>query len=305
MPHVTRPRSDTQRKLSSPPRKTSGGTRTAMTIGHKLRNERERRGLQLNDVALALQIRTSALAAIEESRLEDLPSRAFTIGYVGRYARYLGLDVETLVSPLADVDQPIDVVPLPERQVRPIVVVLCALLLVALAYSGGEILAFVTRSYERVAEESPAQQAVAALTAAPVERAAPITAIESPVPLPAEVAVTPAVAPELASFVQEQLPVGQRLGLRNRTSRITLRVHRPTIVIVRGARNQVFIDRTLARGDTYRVPNRPGLRLTVDDAGAVEIMLDGASVGFVGEPGVAVRGLTLSPPSIAERQKRA
>jgi cytoskeleton protein RodZ len=76
-------------------------------------------------------------------------------------------------------------------------------------------------------------------------------------------------------------------------------------VIVRGARNQVFIDRTLARGDTYRVPNRPGLRLTVDDAGAVEIMLDGASVGFVGEPGVAVRGLTLSPPSIAERQKRA
>jgi hypothetical protein len=43
----------------------------------------------------------------------------------------------------------------------------------------------------------------------------------------------------------------------------------------------------------------------VDDAGAVEIMLDGASVGFVGEPGVAVRGLTLSPPSIAERQKRA
>ena len=54
-----------------------------------------------------------------------------------------------------------------------------------------------------------------------------------------------------------------------------MRVHRPTIVAIRDGSNRIFIDRNLAPGDTYRVPNRVGLWLTVIDAGAVEIVLDG------------------------------
>lgn len=281
------------------------------TIGQKLRDERDRRGIQLNDVALALQIRSSCLIAIEEGRLDDLPGRAFTIGYVGRYARYLGLDVEMFVRPLADFNHRVEIVPLREQKLPPVVVFLCGFLLAVLMYSGDDIVAFAT--HERAAEASPAQDGVTALTVAPVERAAPVAPaepsapVESPAPLAAGVAVTPVVSlpPALASAAREQLPAGQRLGLRNRNSRITLRVHRPTTVVVRGTRNRVFIDRMLARGDTYRVPNRPGLRLTVGDAGAVEIMLDGASIGFVGEPGVATRGLPLNPRTVVDRQKRA
>ena len=83
-----------------------------------------------------------------------------------------------------------------------------------------------------------------------------------------------------------------------------MRVHSPTIVAIRDARNRVFIDRKLAPGDTYRVPNLAGLWLTAIDASAVEIILDGASAGFTGAQSAAVRDLSLNPQSIADRAKR-
>lgn len=276
----------------------------ARTIGQKLRNERERRRIELNDVAVALQLRKSFLVAIEEGRIDDLPNRAFTIGYVSRYARYLGLNIERLVPPLAaDLTQGLDIVPVSRRRFRPAVVVFGTLLLAASIYWRDDFLATATQTYERVAAEWPALGTVTAMTDALVEQAA-LQFSTSP---PAEIAITRSVSlsPELAFEAQEQLPPGQQLGLQNKDSRITLRVHRPTLVVVRGVRNQVFIDRMLVPGDTYRVPNSPDLLLSVEDAGAVEIMLDGKSVGFVGEPGIAASGLTLDPPSIIDRQKRA
>ncbi len=82
-----------------------------------------------------------------------------------------------------------------------------------------------------------------------------------------------------------------------------MRVHRPTHVAVQGTRNQVFVDRTLVAGDTYRVPNIVGLRLTASDAGAVEVILDGSPVGFAGRDGVNARGLSLNPQSIIDRRR--
>jgi cytoskeleton protein RodZ len=128
-----------------------------------------------------------------------------------------------------------------------------------------------------------------------------------PMPVPTRITLTPRVslrAELLPQRVQAQLPPGRRYGLQNRNSRITLRVHSPTIVAIRDARNQIFIDRELAPGDTYRVPNRVGLWLTAIDAGAVEIVLDGASVGFAGAQGAVLRDLPLNPQSIANRERR-
>ena len=124
-------------------------------------------------------------------------------------------------------------------------------------------------------------------------------------PMPTRIAVTPraSLRAELPpQRVQAQGPSGRRYGLKNRDSRITLTAHRPTIVAIRDSRNHVFIDRKLAAGDTYRVPNRMGLWVTAIDAGAVEIKLDTASVGFVGAQGVTVRDLSLNPESIANRR---
>ena len=126
-----------------------------------------------------------------------------------------------------------------------------------------------------------------------------------PLPAPIEVAPVPVVAvpAEPARIIQASLPKGRRYGLHNKDSRITLRVHRPTYIAVQGVRNRKFLDRALFPGDTYRVPNLVGLKLTTQDAGAVELILDGSSVGFAGGNGVRTRDLSLNPQNIVDRQQ--
>jgi cytoskeleton protein RodZ len=66
-------------------------------IGLALKAAREFRGLTTQDVADATRIRQSYIEALEDMRLEDLPSRPFTIGYVRAYAGLLGLDGDAAV----------------------------------------------------------------------------------------------------------------------------------------------------------------------------------------------------------------
>ncbi len=67
-------------------------------IGSALRAAREFRGLSLQDVADATRIRQSYIEALEALRLDELPSRPFTIGYVKSYAKVLGLDGDAAVA---------------------------------------------------------------------------------------------------------------------------------------------------------------------------------------------------------------
>jgi cytoskeleton protein RodZ len=140
----------------------------------------------------------------------------------------------------------------------------------------------------------------------PQARSARFATLLLPMPVPSWIDVTSRVSPPaelLPQKPQTQLPPGTRYGVQNRNSRITLRVHSPTIVAIRDGGNRVFIDRELAPGDTYRVPNRRGLLLTALDANAVEIVLDGTSVGFAGSNDGTVKDLSLNPQTIAARFK--
>jgi cytoskeletal protein RodZ len=67
-------------------------------IGLALKAAREFRGLTTQDVADATRIRQSYIEALEDMRLDDLPSRPFTIGYVRAYAGLLGQDAEAAVA---------------------------------------------------------------------------------------------------------------------------------------------------------------------------------------------------------------
>ena len=231
---------------------------------------------------------------------------------------------------------------LPQLQLPQSGTVITGLLLVAFLYSGYYAFASMGRAVEppimavpeRLLAEVRAQKAAVdlprnpvALPPAPVERRArleqsasvtvqqlpPVAASppEPPLPIPTEVAVTPpAPAPTIVlppepapKVIQAKLPNGKRYGMRNKNSRITLRVHRPTYIAVQGTRNRKFLDRALFPGDTYRVPNMVGLRLSSPDAGAVEVILDGASVGFVGRDGANARNLSLNPQNIVDRQR--
>ena len=53
---------------------------TGPDVGAALKAAREFRGLNLQDLADSTRIRRSYLAAIEDMRLDELPSRPFTVG---------------------------------------------------------------------------------------------------------------------------------------------------------------------------------------------------------------------------------
>jgi cytoskeletal protein RodZ len=67
-------------------------------IGSALRAAREFRGLSQGEVAEATRIRQSYIVALEDLRVDELPSRPFTIGYVKSYAKLLGLDGDEAVA---------------------------------------------------------------------------------------------------------------------------------------------------------------------------------------------------------------
>ena len=98
------------------------------------------------------------------------------------------------------------------------------------------------------------------------------------------------------------LPLGHLYGTQNKDARIILRVHRPMHLAVSGPGSVTIFNRILDPGDTYRVPNITGLKLTASDAGAVEIILDDTTVGFASQDGAVARGLPLDPQSIIDRK---
>ena len=63
-----------------------------------LKNTREARGLTLEEVSDLTRVRRNYLEALEQAAYDVLPPRAFAIGYVKAYAKFLGLDEETLAD---------------------------------------------------------------------------------------------------------------------------------------------------------------------------------------------------------------
>ena len=71
-----------------------------MTPGAFLAAKRGERGLSLEQAASATRIRPEFLSALEADEPELLPAPVYARGYLRTYARYLGLDEESLVARL-------------------------------------------------------------------------------------------------------------------------------------------------------------------------------------------------------------
>ena len=68
------------------------------SFGEELRREREIRGISLKEIADATKISKRFLEAIERNEHRTLPAPVFTRGFVREYARYLGLNVDEMVT---------------------------------------------------------------------------------------------------------------------------------------------------------------------------------------------------------------
>jgi cytoskeleton protein RodZ len=71
---------------------------TADEIGNILREARELKGATLNDVHQNLRISVKFLKALESGEYHHLPSTTHVRGYLGKYARFLGLEPTPLLE---------------------------------------------------------------------------------------------------------------------------------------------------------------------------------------------------------------
>jgi cytoskeletal protein RodZ len=86
-------------------------------VGTRLRDERERRGIGIDEIEAETRIRAKFLLAIEEGRYEMLPGPAYVRAFVRGYAEQLGLDPQELVAELnTRPDMAADVVVVAPRQ---------------------------------------------------------------------------------------------------------------------------------------------------------------------------------------------
>ncbi len=99
----------------------------------------------------------------------------------------------------------------------------------------------------------------------------------------------------------ETIRADQVFGADNAGSRILVRAKSNSWVQVRDdIGKQLMLTRLLRPGDSYRVPDRPGLKLLTGNAGALEILVDGKIVPSIGSMGTVRHGISLDVERLRE-----
>jgi cytoskeleton protein RodZ len=68
------------------------------SFGAKLKREREKKGITLDDISLSTKIGTRLLRALEDEHFDQLPGGIFNKGFVRAYARHLGMDEDQAIT---------------------------------------------------------------------------------------------------------------------------------------------------------------------------------------------------------------
>ncbi|MFO1246791.1 MAG: helix-turn-helix domain-containing protein [Alphaproteobacteria bacterium] len=171
----------------------------------------------------------------------------------------------------------------------------------------------------QAATPSPATDAVPGTinAATPAATTAPAATAGQPVatPPPAAGAKTPATqaapinpasptaAPANAAAVKAPaVPgTGQVYGAQNVNPRVILRAKGDTRITVRNADGSYLLNRDLKAGDSYQVPNMPGVTMATSNAGNVELDLDGSALGRAGAQSQILGRVSLDPQSLNDR----
>jgi cytoskeleton protein RodZ len=304
-------------------REISGESETPLeTVGQDLRAARLRLGEDLATVSRTLKIRKDHLEALEEDRFEALPGRAYAVGFIRSYSDYLGLDavqcVERFKLEIAgrgEAELPVVQDLIEERRLPHGWLVIAAVVTALIIYGAYHL---------AMSADSLANQPVAAV---PQQLEPKVAQTPKPVvPKPAQIQSLP-LAPAAPSNTSQQLATttpppaatipgatqpaseqpaassplqGQTYGGQNKNARVILRVHAATRITVEGPDGRLFINRILQPGDTYNVPLVQGVTLTAASGNAVELDLDGQSMGTVSKDAGETDEFPLDPQSVAD-----
>lgn len=313
-------------------REISGDSEAPLeTVGQDLRTARLRRGEDLATVSRALKIRKEHLEAVEEDRIENLPGKTYAIGFVRTYAAYLGLDVNAMVERFKEEisgrhdEQTLSVAPVPDEETRHLPQgwrIVAGIVVLLLGYGAWHL--FSTGSPQVSVPPPPSlnppkvaakpKPAAAATQTAAAPNTAPSTTASAAPAKPA----SPAPSASMTSLPPQTLALpkqpgtdnavstigaagGTVYGQQNKDPHVVLKAKGDSRVTVRGADGTLYLNRDLRAGDTYMVPNLPGLYLATSNAGMIEVDLDGKVMGPVGQNQEILGRVSLDPGSLVDR----
>lgn len=283
------------------------------TLGEALKAVREAKGLTLVDAADQTRVRRAYLEAIEEMRLDALPSRPFTMGYIRAYATFLGLDPDLAIERFKS-DEPVldDALRAPvgmieERDPRVAAFLIGALVIIAaiVLWNVAQRAMMAAAPPPPLAPEAQTATALAQIKSGTMELGYPLPApVESTTPPPYEtpgLAAATGVKPEagavtppatrlgepppvdLTALPQTFKPMGKVYDSGNprQVSVVTVQAIKAGALIVRGPDGSVYFARQLAKGEAYRVPQLAGLTLDVSAPHDFQVFVAGQSQGVL------------------------
>ncbi|MGA2328737.1 MAG: RodZ domain-containing protein [Bryobacteraceae bacterium] len=293
------------------------------SIGERLRQERLRRGFNLQQIAEFTKISAVFLEAIEADDLERLPGIFFTRSFVRQYARALGLEeaefepelnrlaacerVPTIEGPPAS-PQEFDVPPVAaagrRSSPRRLLGSLAVLLLIVTACSAIYVL------WQRTHESKPAASSqpvsVPAPPPAPAQpvttanadqpAAAPSSQPDSSAPTPSSEpapAQPPAAEPAVEASAPQTSPPAQPEGAQ--PGPVQVRIHATEATWVRLAVDGKYLFSGILQPDQTRdVEANQLVQLLAGNAGGLEVSWNGKPVGPIGPRG-QVRNVEFKP----------
>ncbi|HUN28852.1 MAG TPA: RodZ domain-containing protein [Alphaproteobacteria bacterium] len=266
-------------------------------LGERFRAAREARGLTLSDVAEHIRIRSVYLAAIEDENWSAIGAPVYIRGFLRTYARFLGLEPEEVVAEFnSQASAPPPPVPSapgapprtsyladeerPPRALSPLIWIasLVAVVLIAiLVYNEATLRSRQTAS--ALPSNSPA--VVASADSGAVADGTP-SAAPSPSGTTAPSETPGASASSTGSAPASASPTPLAPGMAN----LEVRLSAPSWLRVTVDGN-VSMEGTFPAG-TVRQFHGKTARLRIGNAGGVEVIIDGKSVGKLGGSGDVV-----------------
>jgi cytoskeleton protein RodZ len=148
-------------------------------------------------------------------------------------------------------------------------------------------------------QEASALPPPAAGAKTPATRATPLSTTSPTAQNPALATQTSTELPSGAAV--PAIGAGQVFGAVNRNPRVVLKARGDTRVTIKGPDGQILLNRDLKSGDSYQVPDMPGVTMATSNAGAVEVDLDGTALGRAGQAQQIVGRVSLDPQSLNDR----
>ncbi|HET8614611.1 MAG TPA: RodZ domain-containing protein [Actinomycetales bacterium] len=266
----------------------------AVPLGETLRSAREQRGLSVEDVSRSINLRGTVVGAIERDDFTLCGGDVYARGHLRAYARLVGLDPDALVraydertgappegarvSLLTDVDVPL------ERSGPNWALLAGVALVVVVALLGWQLVGEL-RGPARPTEQVAGGQVTDV-------RTSPTT------PVPGPTGVASATSSPSPTTPATTLATPSTTVPPNEVA-VALTVTGDSWVEVRDAKGRTVYAGLLSKGDAKKFRDTSPLRLTLGNAGGVQLTVNGTSLGAAGKTG-EVKRLTFRPGETAE-----